>query len=822
MKMFEHRPSDSVSGRCYSAAMTNSPPLFKLALPIAFSAGLLFLLANAPSLQADNHGTYQDVPITPITNDPCNLPDRTITKEDCFESDSEGNIRWVPCPPCIEFSPGSGVYSGEISVRITHGFGADAVIRYTLDGRDPTGSDPIAQEETSISLNGNATIQASAWKDGVQVGEVASAWYSFYIQPLIFTPPPGTVSYGTEVSISCPTPGVQIFYTFDSVHLTNYLQQAGAVWEIAGPLVPVLVPNPDVRWLPYAGPIPIHSNLVITARAEKPGYTYLPRPAAPYELPRLPRPEFDPPQGPITNGAPVMIASRVPEATIRYTLDGSEPNSDSPEYLEPLLLSENTPLRARLFLHGFNPSHVRYTYYRAETGLPAPRPGSDEWPALRFKHVTTADRPVFITHAGDGTDRLFFVEESGKVRIVGRTNTFLEVAGNRTLISVAFPPGYDSKAHFYVSYFGEQGEVIVSRFSSLANPEVADPNSEQIILRVPNPYGVEIGGQIGFGPDGFLYLAISDPGWAEDPNRGAQHPGRWHGKMLRIDVEGGEPYAIPSSNPFLGDERFLPEIWAIGFRHPLRFSFDRFSGDLILTDVGQSVGEINIHPATASGGANYGWPLFEGPAPEAEDFVSFSSPYAVYPGSRRIVGGIRYRGPHSPRLNNLYIFGDSGGAVAGLRLEGADRGPRLLAVPQFEQQFSFDLRPFLITAFGEDEAGRIYVANYGATVYIQQPPDWHAVPRVVGGGIYVIEDDHLTFALRQRLTDGGKQLVLEWQSDAGTTYQVQFSTDLAQWENVGTPFSGTGETLSLVQLLSGADGSRFFRVVAIPDTAEGE
>jgi hypothetical protein len=789
---------------------------------------MLFLFSFLSFLQANDsnilHDPGDDPPIL-IGGDPCDPSGPAVPADDCYEFDPEGHIRWVPCRRCIEFSPVSGVYGDEVWVTIVHHFGSEAVIRYTLDGRDPAEVDPIAREEAPILINGAVTIKASAWKNGVQAGEIESAWYQFFIQPLIFSPPGGTVSYGAEISVTCPTPEVEIFYTLDSMDLPG-----------PGMLIP-FDPAPSIRWIPYVGPIPVLSNMVITARAERPGYIFFNRPGQSYQLPRLPRPDFHPSQGPITNGTPVAIISSVPEATIRYTLDGTEPTSDSPEYKTPLPLEENTPLRSRLFLHGFNPSHIRYTFFRGQVEAPAPRPAGEEWPVLLFTQVAAADRPVFVAHAGDGTDRLFFVEQSGKVGIVGRTNSFLDISSrvaqstNLGMVSVAFPPAYDSKGHFYVSYYGSGAALIISRFSALANPNVADPDSEEVVLQIPNPYGREMGGQIAFGPEGFLYVAIGDPGWAHEPARVAQDPEQWHGKILRIDVEGGgEPYGIPASNPFLADERYRPEIWAVGLRSPFRFSFDRFTGDLIVADAGQSVGEINIQPAASPGGENYGWPLWEGTASNAgENPSQFKFPAAVHPGPGSIVGGIRYRGLNSSRLNSVYIFGDNRGTVAGLRLNGTNWAQAFLANPQFPLgwfidlagQLRADMRPFRITAFGEDESGRIYVANYGVTVFYQEPPSWHAVSRIVGGGIYLIADDPLTFSIRSRIA-ADSQVALEWQSAPEMTYQMQISRDLVHWEDVELALTGTGEPLSVPHAPAAGDTSCFFRIVATPHSTEQE
>ena len=247
------------------------------------------------------------------------------------------------------------------------------------------------------------------------------------------------------------------------------------------------------------------------------------------------------------------------------------------------------------------------------------------------KAVSGLSAPVHVTHAGDGSGRLFIVEQTGQIRIV--RNGILEPApflnisdrvlfgGERGLLSVAFPAGFAQKGYFYVNYtqnLNPVGATIVSRFFITANPDIADPASEQILLTIAQPFANHNGGQLAFSPiDGFLYIGMGDGGSGGDPSNFAQNHAVLLGKMIRIDVETPvtfpATYNIPASNPFTQNQGSLPEIWSLGLRNPFRFSFDRLTGDLYIGDVGQNrFEEIDFRPAASLGGENYGWDIMEG------------------------------------------------------------------------------------------------------------------------------------------------------------------------------------------------------------------
>jgi len=227
-------------------------------------------------------------------------------------------------------------------------------------------------------------------------------------------------------------------------------------------------------------------------------------------------------------------------------------------------------------------------------------------------------QPLAITHAGDGSGRLFITLQDGRVVIFDGTQLlprpFLDIrdrvasGGERGLLSIAFHPEFASNRLFFANYTNLEGNTVVSRFrASRRAPNVALPRGERVVLSVVQPYANHNGGQLQFGPDGMLYIGMGDGGSGGDPENRAQDGGSLLGKLLRIDVN-QRPYGIPADNPFLNRTDIRPEIWAVGLRNPWRFSFDRATGDLYIADVGQNGWEeINVQPAGGPGGLNYGW-----------------------------------------------------------------------------------------------------------------------------------------------------------------------------------------------------------------------
>jgi hypothetical protein len=244
-----------------------------------------------------------------------------------------------------------------------------------------------------------------------------------------------------------------------------------------------------------------------------------------------------------------------------------------------------------------------------------------------------------------------------------------------------------------------------------ADPDVADPNSEEILLAVPQPFANHNGGQLAFGPDGFLYIGKGDGGSGGDPFNNAQNPASLLGKILRIDVESGViPYAIPPSNPFVQTPGSRGEIWALGLRNPWRFSFDRQTGDLFIADVGQSAfEEVDFQPAGSAGGQNYGWRIMEGAhcfGDPACSQAGLALPVAEYDHAQgcSITGGFVYRGSAFPRMQGVYFYADfCSGRFWGMKRDGAAWQNTLLLT-----------EPHSISSFGEDEAGDIYAADLAA------------------------------------------------------------------------------------------------------------
>jgi glucose/arabinose dehydrogenase len=359
---------------------------------------------------------------------------------------------------------------------------------------------------------------------------------------------------------------------------------------------------------------------------------------------------------------------------------------------------------------------------------------------LALKLVASGlDRPVFVAAAPSDTSRLFILEQvTGRIRLVKDGHLletpFLDIGekvsdrgGERGLLGLAFHPDYADNGYFYVNYIGNEtpGDTYIARYRVSENPDVADPASGTVLLRIDQPASNHNGGMLAFGPhDGYLYIALGDGGGSFDPNDNAQDRGSLLGKILRIDVDGGEPYTIPPDNPFLGDTSARPEIWAYGLRNPWRLSFDRLTSDLYIGDVGQGdFEEIDFQPADSPGGENYGWDVAEGFAcaggsGNCGTAPGFTPPIHAYGRDEgaSTTGGYVYRGSAIPDLQGVYFFGDFiSGRIWSFRYEGG-------AVTEFVERTGDLTGPGGETAgnvssFGEDAAGELYVVSYGGTVY---------------------------------------------------------------------------------------------------------
>ena len=320
-------------------------------------------------------------------------------------------------------------------------------------------------------------------------------------------------------------------------------------------------------------------------------------------------------------------------------------------------------------------------------GFLCPSVKGQSWPAISFaKPLAGFKHPTHLASAHDGSNRLFVVEQAGRIRIVKNgailSTPFLDLtarvgstSGTRGLLSIAFPPGFENNQHFYVNYTTPEGYLVVARYQVSTNPNVADPNSEQIVL-IDGPFPDHYGGELSFGPmDGYLYFGIGT-GSGSSPDSLGQDLSVLRGKLLRIDVETGNSatYIIPPTNPYVGTANVRQEIWAIGLRNPWRSSFDRATGDYYIADVGQAAREeVDFQPANSGGGANYGWDIMEGNFcfdATTCDMTGLTLPLTEYNHTQgcAISGGTVYRGTRYPTLQGIYFFGDwCSGQIWGLR-----------------------------------------------------------------------------------------------------------------------------------------------------------
>ena len=344
---------------------------------------------------------------------------------------------------------------------------------------------------------------------------------------------------------------------------------------------------------------------------------------------------------------------------------------------------------------------------------------------IRLTAIATGlDMPVALTQAGDA--RLFITLQRGRIMIYDGTRVlaapFLDIrslvacCNERGLLSVAFHPQYASNGFFYVDYTRLDGDIVLARYRVSSDPNVADPSSATILLTLEHSqFGNHNGGQLQFGPDGYLYAGTGDGGSGGDPNNRAQNLADPLGKILRLDVDAPAPY-IPPSNPFVnhgGGAR--GEVWAYGLRNPWRFSFDRESGDLWIADVGQDrYEEVDLQPRASIGGENYGWRRLEGfhcynPSTNCSD-ASLTPPTLEYShddGSCSITGGYRYRGVRMPSLRGAYLYGDycSGKIWTATQNTAGAWIAKLLLDTNLN-----------ISSFGEDMNGELYVADLNGSV----------------------------------------------------------------------------------------------------------
>ncbi len=350
--------------------------------------------------------------------------------------------------------------------------------------------------------------------------------------------------------------------------------------------------------------------------------------------------------------------------------------------------------------------------------------------AYRFVQVGGKfDNPLYLTHANDGSGRLFVVEQAGQVWIMyedGRTldQPFLDINAlltddtfrggytERGLLSLAFHPQFAQNGALFIYYFDRDRHTVLARYRvSPDDPNRVDPNSGTILLRIRQPYDDHNGGGMKFGPDGYLYLSVGDGGGTQgDPEGNAQNLSVLLGKLLRLDVNDldSDRYAIPPDNPFLNVPNAAPEIWAYGLRNPWRISFDRETGDLYIADVGWAgAEEVNFVPSGSKGGMNFGWNIYEGnnrlsDKPIGDDYMP---PFTVYDHTQgcSVTGGYVYRGGQLQALRGLYFYGDYCNGNVWVAERDRDGFWRTQLFRNTRRQ---------ISSFGEDERGELYLIDY--------------------------------------------------------------------------------------------------------------
>jgi glucose/arabinose dehydrogenase len=353
---------------------------------------------------------------------------------------------------------------------------------------------------------------------------------------------------------------------------------------------------------------------------------------------------------------------------------------------------------------------------------------------LRLVPVLTGlQQPLFLTHAGDGSGNVYIVEKRGRIRVakdghskndqgVVRAQPFLDISSmvrssgsEQGLLGLAFHPNYRSNGHLFVNYIDASGNTVIARFTASGDKSAVDPGSGKTILAIEQPFANHNGGMLAFGPDGMLWIGMGDGGSGGDPRGNGQNRGALLGKLLRLDVDRGDPYVIPPDSPFAGQPNVRGEIWALGLRNPWRFSFDRLTGDLYIGDVGQnSWEEIDFVPAGSPGGLNFGWNRMEGthcyPPGRSCDPGGLALPIVEYPTGAEgcsVTGGYVYRGKAIPAAAGVYYFTDyCSGTLWAASRDAAGVWRRTVAVAGSGGNRGH-------SSLGEDEAGELYVTGLG-------------------------------------------------------------------------------------------------------------
>lgn len=336
------------------------------------------------------------------------------------------------------------------------------------------------------------------------------------------------------------------------------------------------------------------------------------------------------------------------------------------------------------------------------------------------------DSPVDVLHAGDNF--LFVVEKEGYIYVLSTDGTNLGMvldikdrvnssANEQGLLGAVFHPKFPDSAYLYVNYINDDGNTVVSRFTMAPSGSITvDPSTEKEILVVEQPFDNHNAGDLEFGPDGYLYIPLGDGGNGGDPQNNSQNRLKLLGKILRIDIDNGDPYSIPADNPFVSDDFTLDEIWAIGLRNPWRIDFDPENGDLYIADVGQNaMEEINVEAASSDGGENYGWRCYEGTMPFNQTDCNapvYTEPVYAYnhnAGSfcrASISGGAVYRGTEFPNLTGKYFFADYCSGMVGAIYRDQNDEWQMDTVAQYD--------PFDVVSISRHSDGELYMVTLGS------------------------------------------------------------------------------------------------------------
>jgi len=391
--------------------------------------------------------------------------------------------------------------------------------------------------------------------------------------------------------------------------------------------------------------------------------------------------------------------------------------------------------------------------------------------------------PLYVSSPPGDFERLFIVEQnSARIKILKNgqilATPFIDLGakasggGERGLLGLAFHPDYRSNGLFFVNYTNNQGHTVVERYTVSANPDVADPASDKLIIQITQPFSNHNGGCIQFGPDGFLYIAMGDGGSSCDPSQRAQDGNSLHGKMLRLDIDTAGPFAIPPDNPFVGDGSVRDEVWALGLRNPWRFSFDRKNGDVYIGDVGQfSREEISWQPGNSPGGENYGWDCKEGtlcgpPGCSAAVGCSCADPlvdpiheYVNGGANCAVTGGYNYRGCAIPEIEGTYFFSDfCSGNLWSFRWDGVTKSDFQLRNAELDPSNEIGFVP----SFGEDAFGEVYIVDQDGEIFKIVRPDDAVTLTFIPLGDEVQAGDSLQFRVRVRNNTAVAQPVEGW------------------------------------------------------------